>query len=167
MNRHLRVSPVIAAILFFAGGLATLLSFRILVANFISQALANGSFARKKKKKKKKSAKQELNVALENSIKKIKKEKVIENKIHNNGIVKPALASVFKNKEFRAKYEKKLAEFEQKKSDMRKKLDEYKSDGIEKWESFKSELGNDLDGIEKSVMNFMDYNKKKVKKLVS
>jgi Undecaprenyl-phosphate glucose phosphotransferase len=36
-----------AAILFFAVGLATLLSFRILVANLISQALANGSFARK------------------------------------------------------------------------------------------------------------------------
>jgi Undecaprenyl-phosphate glucose phosphotransferase len=34
-------------ILFFAGGLATLLLFRILVANLISQALANGSFARR------------------------------------------------------------------------------------------------------------------------
>jgi Undecaprenyl-phosphate glucose phosphotransferase len=36
-----------SAILFFVGGLATLLLFRILVANLISQALANGSFARK------------------------------------------------------------------------------------------------------------------------
>ena len=38
-----------SAILFFAGGLATLLSWRFLVANLISQSLANGSFARKKK----------------------------------------------------------------------------------------------------------------------
>jgi Undecaprenyl-phosphate glucose phosphotransferase len=37
-----------STILFFAGGLATLLSFRLLVANLITQSLANGSFARKK-----------------------------------------------------------------------------------------------------------------------
>ncbi len=37
-----------SAILFFAGGLATLLSWRFLIANLISQSLANGSFARKK-----------------------------------------------------------------------------------------------------------------------
>jgi Undecaprenyl-phosphate glucose phosphotransferase len=37
-----------STILFFAGGLATLLSFRFLVANLITQSLANGSFARKK-----------------------------------------------------------------------------------------------------------------------
>jgi len=37
-----------SAILFFAGGLATLLSWRFFVANLISQSLANGSFARKK-----------------------------------------------------------------------------------------------------------------------
>ena len=37
-----------SAILFFFGGLATLLSWRMLVANLIGRALANGSFARKK-----------------------------------------------------------------------------------------------------------------------
>ncbi|WP_249780607.1 undecaprenyl-phosphate glucose phosphotransferase [Bradyrhizobium sp. dw_78] len=37
-----------AATLFFSGGLAALLSWRFLVANSISHALANGSFARKK-----------------------------------------------------------------------------------------------------------------------
>jgi Undecaprenyl-phosphate glucose phosphotransferase len=37
-----------STMLFFAGGLATLLSFRLLVANLITQSLANGSFARKK-----------------------------------------------------------------------------------------------------------------------
>lgn len=37
-----------SALLFFAGGLATLLSWRFLVANFISHSLANGSFAKKK-----------------------------------------------------------------------------------------------------------------------
>jgi Undecaprenyl-phosphate glucose phosphotransferase len=37
-----------SAILFFAGGLGAVLSWRFLVANLISQSLANGSFARKK-----------------------------------------------------------------------------------------------------------------------
>jgi Undecaprenyl-phosphate glucose phosphotransferase len=36
-----------STILFFAGGLATLLCFRILIANWISRTLANGSFARR------------------------------------------------------------------------------------------------------------------------
>jgi Undecaprenyl-phosphate glucose phosphotransferase len=37
-----------STILFFAGGLVTLLSWRFLVANLITQSLANGSFAKKK-----------------------------------------------------------------------------------------------------------------------
>lgn len=37
-----------SAILFFAGGLGAILSWRLLVANLISKSLANGSFARKK-----------------------------------------------------------------------------------------------------------------------
>jgi Undecaprenyl-phosphate glucose phosphotransferase len=37
-----------SSILFFFGGLATFLMWRLLVANFISQSLANGSFATKK-----------------------------------------------------------------------------------------------------------------------
>ncbi len=37
-----------SAILFFAGGLVTLLSWRFVVSNLIFQSLANGSFARKK-----------------------------------------------------------------------------------------------------------------------
>lgn len=37
-----------SVILFFAGGLATVLSWRFLIANLISQSLANGSFARRK-----------------------------------------------------------------------------------------------------------------------
>jgi Undecaprenyl-phosphate glucose phosphotransferase len=37
-----------SAILFFAGGLGAILSWRLFVANLISKSLANGSFARKK-----------------------------------------------------------------------------------------------------------------------
>jgi len=118
-------------------------------------------------KKNVKIAKEELNQSLEDSIKKIKKEKGAENNIRNNGAEKSAFTSVFRNKEFRAKYEQKLAELKQKRSDVKEKLEAYKSDGSKKWELFKRELNKDLDGIEKSVKNFMDYNKKKVKKLAS
>src|ERR1700722_674284 len=37
-----------SVVLFFAGGLSTVLAFRFVIANLISQSLANGSFARKK-----------------------------------------------------------------------------------------------------------------------
>ena len=112
-------------------------------------------------------AKEELNVALGNSIKKIEQEKKAENKIKHDKVKKSSFSSVLKNKGFKGKYETKLAELYQKKSDMKKRLEEFKSDGTDKWDSFKKELNYDLDEIETSVKNFMDYNKKKVKKLVS
>jgi len=118
-------------------------------------------------KKNVKIAKQELSKALEDSIKKVENEKKAENKIWNDGVKNSEFTSAFKNKGFKAKYEMKLAELNRKKSNMKKRLEEFKSDGTDKWELFKTELNFDLDGIEKSVKNFMDYNKKKVKKLVS
>jgi hypothetical protein len=118
-------------------------------------------------KKEVKAAKSELKQALEDSIKKIENEKSAEKKIRYKDSRKSAFKSAFGNKEIKAKYEKKLAEFEEKKSDMKKKLSEYKSNGNEKWESLKRELNKDLDGIEKGFMEFIIDNKKKVKELVS
>jgi hypothetical protein len=116
-------------------------------------------------KKKVKTAKQELNHALEDSIKKMENKKKIENKIQNG--LKSPFTAVFNNKEFKGKYKKKLIELERIKNDMKKKLEEYKSDGTDTWDLFKRELGHDLEEIEKTVRNFMDYNKKKVKKMAS
>jgi hypothetical protein len=90
-----------------------------------------------------------------------------ENKIKHGKAKKSSFPSVLKNKGFKGMYENKLAELDQKKSDMKKRLEEFKSDGTDKWESFKKELNYDLDELETSIKNFMDYNKKKVKKLVS
>jgi hypothetical protein len=118
-------------------------------------------------KKKVKAAKQELNQALEDSIRKIEDEKVTVNKIQNIEGVRHTFPSVFKNKEFKAKYEKKLASLEEKKNDIKQKLEEYKSDGTAKWELFKNELYLDLEEIERTVKNFIEFNVKKVKKVVS
>jgi hypothetical protein len=135
--------------------------------DLLSQRLEDAKEKMKDAKQDVKAAKLELNLALEDSIKKIKKENGAEKKIQNNSVKTSAFTSVFKNKEFKAKYIKKLSELKQKRNDVKKKLEAYKSDGSNKWDLFKSELNHDLDGIEKSVRNFMDYNKKKVKKLAS
>jgi hypothetical protein len=116
-------------------------------------------------KKNVKIAKQELNHALEDSIKKIENKKKAESKMQKS--LKSPFTGVFNNKEFKGRYKKKLMELERIKNEMKKKLEEYKSDGTEKWDLFKRELTFDLEEIEKAVKNFMDYNKKKVKKMAS
>jgi hypothetical protein len=57
-------------------------------------------------------------------------------------------------KEDLAIYEKKLAELEQKASDMKKKLVEYKEEGKEQWDSFKLKFNNDLEELGKALKNF-------------
>jgi len=112
-----------------------------------------------------KTAKQELNHALEDSIKKFENKNKIENKIKKG--LKSQFTAVLNNKEFKVIYEKKLIELERIKNDMKKKLEEYKSDGTETWDLLKHELAYDLEEIEKAVRSFMSYNKKKIKKLAS
>lgn len=63
-------------------------------------------------------------------------------------------------KEAKAEYTKKIAELEQKNSDMKKKLDEYKADGKDKWEKFKTEFNHDMDEMGKA---FKDLTVKNVK----
>ena len=47
----------------------------------------------------------------------------------------------------KADFKKKVAELEQKNSDMKKKMDEYKADGKENWEQFKTEFSRDMDEL--------------------
>jgi outer membrane murein-binding lipoprotein Lpp len=48
-------------------------------------------------------------------------------------------------------YQKKLAELEQKESDLKKKMDEYKMDGKENWIIFKTEFNRDMDELGKAL----------------
>lgn len=63
-------------------------------------------------------------------------------------------------KEAKAAYQKKIAELEQKNSDMKKKMDDYKQDGKENWEKFKTEFNRDMDELGKA---FKDLTVKNVK----
>jgi|GEM_PF-2389436 len=120
-------------------------------------------------KKSAKKAKQELNQALKDSLKKIKKEKDSEKKISNYGKRFTDFKSELTKETdaLKTNYLSMVGKIERKESDMKMKLNQYKEKGKGKWKSFKHELNNDLDGIEKTLKDFMDYNKKKIKKLAS
>lgn len=63
-------------------------------------------------------------------------------------------------KEAKADYKKKVAELEQKNSDMKKRMEEYKADGKENWESFKSEFNHDMEELGKAFNDLTVNNKK-------
>lgn len=63
-------------------------------------------------------------------------------------------------KDTKADYKKKIAELEQKDSDMKKRMDDYKVEGKEKWELFKAEFSHDMDELGKA---FKDLTVKNVK----
>jgi len=54
-------------------------------------------------------------------------------------------------KEAKAAYKKKIAELEQKNTDMKKKMDAFKAEGKEKWELFKADFDKGMGDIEQSL----------------
>ncbi len=63
-------------------------------------------------------------------------------------------------KESREKYEKQIADLEQKKYDLKKKLDEFQAAGKEGWEKYKSEFVNDMENLAKAINDLTVTNKK-------
>ena len=63
-------------------------------------------------------------------------------------------------KENRLKYEKKLAEIEQKNSDMKKRLDDYQLEGKDKWDLFKTEFSYDMEELGKAFNDLTIKNTK-------
>jgi len=63
-------------------------------------------------------------------------------------------------KENRLKYEKKLAEIEQKNSDMKKKLDDYQLEGKDKWDLFKTEFSHNMEELGKAFNDLTIKNTK-------
>ena len=51
------------------------------------------------------------------------------------------------NEEAKSDFNQKIAELENKNSDMKKKLDDYKMEGKEKWEIFKTEFNGNMDEL--------------------
>jgi septal ring factor EnvC (AmiA/AmiB activator) len=63
-------------------------------------------------------------------------------------------------KEVKAEYHKKMAELEQKNSDMKKKMDDYKADGKENWEKFKTGFNSEMEAL---GVEFKELTTKKTK----
>ncbi|MCX6257439.1 MAG: hypothetical protein NTW49_06025 [Bacteroidia bacterium] len=109
-------------------------------------------------------AKQDLKQAQKDSVaeyQNFKKESQDKLTANEKSIAKFKARIAKEKKENRAKYEKKLAELDQKNSDLKKKLDEYKEDGKIKWANFKSDFNNDMDGLGKALKNFTITDKKR------
>ena len=58
-------------------------------------------------------------------------------------------------KENIAKYEKTLADLEQKASEIKRKVHEYKEEGKDKWAAYNDKFNHDLDELGKALKNFM------------
>jgi chromosome segregation ATPase len=63
-------------------------------------------------------------------------------------------------KEVRDEYKKKIAELEQKNSDVKKRLDGYKADGKDNWANFKQEFSRDMDALGKALKDLTVSNRK-------
>lgn len=51
-------------------------------------------------------------------------------------------------------YRKRIADLEQKNSDMKKKMDDYKAEGKQKWDKFKEEFSRDMEEVGKAFKDF-------------
>ena len=60
--------------------------------------------------------------------------------------------------ETKAKYNKAVAELEQKNRDLKKQLEEYKDEGESKWQEFKTNFSHDLDAIGKTMKDLFTDN---------
>lgn len=64
-----------------------------------------------------------------------------------------------KKMEAKADYDQKIAELNQKNSDLKKRMDDYKAEGNENWIAFKIEFGRDMDELGKSFSDFFTNSK--------
>jgi hypothetical protein len=113
-------------------------------------------------KKNEADAKNDLKIAKTDSISSFQQFKNESNSrivAHNKSIADFKVRIAKEKKENRAQYEKKLAQIEQKNTDLKKRLDDYKEAGNDKWISFKVSFNKDMDVIEKSLINFTIGNK--------
>jgi predicted RNase H-like nuclease (RuvC/YqgF family) len=58
----------------------------------------------------------------------------------------------------KAKYNKAVAELEQKNRDLKKKLEEYKDEGESKWQEFKTNFSHDIDGLGNTMKDLFKDN---------
>lgn len=105
-------------------------------------------------------ANQELSQAVKDSIQQFRTES--QNKIdaQDKSLSEFRSRIAKEKKENRDKYEKNLAELDQKNTDMKKKLADFKEDRIENWGDFKKEFNHDMDEFGKSFKDLTIKNTK-------
>ena len=88
---------------------------------------------------------------------KLEAEKILIAQEKNITDLKARLAS--EKKVINADYDKKLAELENKNSELERKLADYKDDGQDKWNSFKAEFNHDIDELGKAFKDLTVENR--------
>jgi len=102
----------------------------------------------------------EADQALANAIQQFKNESEAIISANEKNIAELKIKIAKEKKENKASYEKKLAELEQKNSDLRKKLNEYKAEGEDDWNIFKAEFSHDMDELGKAFKDLTVNNVK-------
>ena len=80
---------------------------------------------------------------------------------HEKSIAEFKARIAAEKQENKVAYEKKIAELENKNSDLKRKLEEYKEDGQTKWTEFKSKFSHDMSELGQAFKNFTVTNEKK------
>lgn len=105
-------------------------------------------------------AKQELNQALKDSIMQFKQESGETISNNEKSILELKAQIAKENKVTKAKYEKIVADLEQKNAAMKSKLDAYQDIEQDKWASFKREFKHDMDELGNALKDITINNKK-------
>jgi F0F1-type ATP synthase membrane subunit b/b' len=107
-----------------------------------------------------KEATQDVDQSLKESIRQFKKES--QETISNNEkrIAEFKVKMENGGKATRAKYEKQVAELEQKNRDLKRKLDSFEDNEQDKWDSFKREFSHDMDALGQSLKDLTIDNTK-------
>jgi hypothetical protein len=95
-------------------------------------------------------AKQNLNIAINDSIQLFKKESEEKISAFEKDIAEFKAKITTVKEETKDEYEKKLASIEQKNNKLKKKLENYKEDGQDNWSQFKNEFNHDMDELGKA-----------------
>jgi len=105
-------------------------------------------------------AKQDLNQIVKDSIIQFRTESAIKIAEHEKSIADFRMRIAKDKKANRVKYEAKLAELEQKNTDLKKRLDDYKEESQEQWNSFKVGFNKDMDAFGEAFKNLGSKDKK-------
>ncbi|MBN1183637.1 MAG: hypothetical protein JXB49_15205 [Bacteroidales bacterium] len=101
-----------------------------------------------------KEARLQLDQAVKDSIIKFKEESEEKISEQENIIAEFKEKLINEKKANRAIYEKKLAELEQKNSEMKAKLEQYREEEQDKWSAFKDDFNHDMEELGKALKNF-------------